>query len=142
MAEAGLLVTRVIQTKETAARRFVIIDAGMNDLLRPALYSAEHPVFPLVLDTQEDWQPADLVGPICESSDLFNRALALPRLAQGDVLALGMAGAYGAVMRSSYNDRALAAEVVAEGDRWAIATPALSPEALLAREQLAPWLAH
>jgi diaminopimelate decarboxylase len=142
VAEAGLLVTRVIQTKETAARRFVIIDAGMNDLLRPALYSAEHPVFPLVLDAQEDWQPADLVGPICESSDLFNRALALPRLAQGDVLALGMAGAYGAVMRSSYNDRALAAEVVAEGDRWAIATPALGPEALLAREQLAPWLAH
>ena len=118
----------------------MVIDAGMNDLIRPALYDACHPLLPLYNDNAAPKHQVDVVGPICESSDLFARHIELPVMQAGDLIALGTAGAYGAVMRSGYNARALAAEVVAEGTHWAITTPVLSPDQQLRQECLAPWI--
>lgn len=141
VAEAGVLVTRTIYLKQNGERRFVIVDAGMNDLLRPAMYQAHHPIWPLrqPLDAAE-WTPHDVVGPICESSDVFARARPLPPLAEGDRLALTHAGAYGAVMSSHYNARPMAAAVLVDGARWAVTRPRIEPAAFLAEERLPAWL--
>ncbi len=136
---AGVLLTRVLYVKETA-KTFVIVDAAMNDLLRPTLYNAHHPVWPIRQPGLE--APAitvDLVGPVCESGDVFaqDRAMALP--AAGDLLAIGAAGAYGAVMASSYNGRALVPEVLVSGDRFSVVRTRPDFDAMIAGETFAPW---
>jgi diaminopimelate decarboxylase len=117
VANAGVLLTRVVFIKETASRRFVITDAGMNDLIRPALYGAVHRVEP-VEPRPGQAQPAEVVGPLCESGDFLARGRQLPPLERGDLLVVFSAGAYGMAMSSNYNQRPRAAEVLVEGDRF------------------------
>ena len=116
VGEAGVLVARVIYVKQGEQTRFVIVDAGMNDLLRPSLYGAHHEILPLRRGA-EPRVTCDVVGPICETGDTFARGLELPVLEAGDLVALGNAGAYGAVMASTYNTRPLVPEVLVEGGR-------------------------
>lgn len=142
VAEAGVLISRVLYIKEGAERPCVILDAGMNDLLRPALYDAYHPILPVFEANQAASRRAvDVVGPICESADVFARERELPPLQAHDLVAFGDAGAYGAVMASDYNSRPLAAEVLVEDDRFAVVKPRLEASARFANETLPPWLA-
>jgi diaminopimelate decarboxylase len=116
VGRAGLLLTRVIVVKENQGKRFVVVDAGMTELLRPALYDAHHRVLPVV-DAARAPGPVDVVGPVCESSDFLARARDLPAVEPGDLLAVRDVGAYGFSMSSSYNMRPRAAEALVEGDR-------------------------
>jgi diaminopimelate decarboxylase len=143
---AGILLTRVIGIKETPHRRFVIVDAAMNDLIRPALYEAWHgivPVSPLVSPARdpESWplHPADVVGPVCETGDTFARARPLPPLAGGEILAILDTGAYGRVMASTYNARPQGAEVMIAKRRAALIRPRQRREELWAHEIAAPF---
>ena len=113
---AGILLTRVIYFKETGVRNFAVVDAGMNDLLRPSLYEAYHRVLP-VLESSEKTVKMDVVGPICETGDWLAKDRLLPRLDQGDLLALLSAGAYSFTMSSNYNSRPRGAEVLVDGSR-------------------------
>jgi diaminopimelate decarboxylase len=140
VAEAGLLVTSVIYEKHGDGRRFVIVDAGMHSLIRPALYGAHHAVLPAREAQAGDCSPADVVGPICESSDVLARRRSLPALAPGDLLALATAGAYGAVMASDYNSFPSVSEVLVDGGRWAVVKPRREPEAQFADEVMPDWL--
>ncbi len=114
---AGILVTRVVYKKNNNRKLFLITDAAMNDLLRPALYDAYHAIVPVVPPRNSKMVTADVVGPICESSDFFARRRELPEVAEGDLLAVLDAGAYGMVLASNYNTRPRAAEVLVEGKR-------------------------
>ncbi|MDD5655687.1 MAG: diaminopimelate decarboxylase [Elusimicrobia bacterium] len=120
VADAGVLLTRVLLRKRTSRRRFVVVDAAMNDLGRPALYGAYHPVAP-ARPRRGPRRRADVVGPVCESGDFLARGRLLPPLEPGDVLAVLMAGAYGFSMSSQYNSRPRAAEVVVRGRRASLA---------------------
>ncbi|MCK8636571.1 diaminopimelate decarboxylase [Parasaccharibacter sp. TMW2.1882] len=140
-APAGVLLARVIDVKD-AARRFVIIDAGMNDLVRPAMYDSWHGILPLSEPDTTTEECVDVVGPICESSDIFARQRSLPPLKKGDLVALLDAGAYGTVMSSTYNSRPLAAQVMIEGGRKAIIRRRQTLEELLAQEAVPDWLAR
>jgi diaminopimelate decarboxylase len=141
VAQAGILLSRVLYVKDGAERPCVILDAGMNDLLRPALYDAYHPILPVrAPDPAAPLQPVDVVGPICESADVFARARPLPPLQAQDLVAFAGAGAYGAVMASDYNSRPLAAEILVEDDRFAVVRPRQEPSARFAHEVLPPWL--
>jgi diaminopimelate decarboxylase len=141
-ANAGVLVSRVIHVHDRPeGPRFLVLDAAMNDLIRPAMYDAYHdiqPVRPPAADAE--FGPYDVVGPVCETGDTFARQRDLPRLAPGDLVAFMSAGAYGAVMGSEYNTRPLAPEVLVRGDRFAVVRPRPTYEEMLAREPLAPWL--
>jgi diaminopimelate decarboxylase len=142
VANAGVLVSRVIQVHERPeGRRFLVLDAAMNDLVRPAMYEAYHDVRPVV-EAADDAKRLDydIVGPVCESGDTFARDRRLPALKAGDLVAFMSAGAYGAVMASEYNSRPLAPEVLVSGDRFAVVRPRPTYEAMLAAEPLAPWL--
>jgi diaminopimelate decarboxylase len=138
---AGVLVSRVIYVKDTEDRRIVILDAAMNDLIRPALYNASHNVEP-VREAAPDasYGPVDLVGPICESGDTFAVDRPMPALAPDDLVAFRSAGAYGAVMASSYNSRLLVPEVLVDGDRFAVVRPRPSYETLLGADHIPAWL--
>lgn len=126
VAECGQLITRVVQVKESGGTRFVVLDAAMNNLLRPALYGARHPVTAINARTSKT-APATLVGPVCESSDCFGRDYELPvDVAAGDLLAIGMAGAYGATMSSQYNARDRLAEVLVDGGQHRLIRRAFS----------------
>ena len=116
---AGALLTRVVYRKKSGAKSFLVADAGMNDLLRPSLYDAHHEVRAVKEDGSASLK-ADLVGPVCESGDYLARDRELPDAAEGDLLALMGAGAYGFSMASNYNSRPRAAEVMVKGDRWAV----------------------
>lgn len=138
---AGVLLARVIRLKEGAGRRFAILDAGMNDLLRPALYDAWHDIRPVRTPAPEEQRLAyDVAGPVCESSDMFGRGRLLPALAEGELVVLLSAGAYGASLASEYNSRPRVAEVLVAGEAFAVVRPRPSYEAMLATEPLAPWL--
>ncbi len=138
---AGILVTRVIHVKAGSERPFVIVDAAMNDLLRPALYGASHRVEPVAEPGAADHQePVEIVGPVCESSDIFASGQPLPPVQTGDLLAIRSAGAYGAVMASEYNTRPLVPEVLVNGDRFAVIRPRPTVESILARESVPDWL--
>ena len=141
VAEAGVIVSRVIYLKEAGGRRFLVLDSGMHVLIRPAMYGAHHPVVP-VREPREDEPLAamDVVGPICESSDVLGRDRMLPQLAAGDLVAITGAGAYGAVMGSDYNSRPSAAEVLVDGERRAVIRPSRDIEAQLAEERIPAWL--
>ncbi len=117
VASAGVLLTRVLGVKRSGGRTFVIVDAGMNDLLRPALYGAFHPIVPVQLRPDEPDEPVDIVGPVCETTDAFARDRLLPVPRQGDYLAILQAGAYGSSMASTYNSRRRPAEVMITADR-------------------------
>ena len=138
---AGVLVARVLYLKEGEDRRFLILDAAMNDLIRPAMYGAHHDIVPLEEPPAgAERQPCDVVGPVCESGDTFARALALPALAAGDLVAFRSAGAYGAVMASEYNSRPLVPEVLVKGDQFAVIRPRPTLEEMLARDRMPEWL--
>ncbi|MCC6470616.1 MAG: diaminopimelate decarboxylase [Alphaproteobacteria bacterium] len=142
VGNAGLLLTRVIGVKDGEARRFVIVDAAMNDLARPAMYGAHHAIRPVQAPAPGSVEsPVDVVGPICESSDRFAAQRSLPPVVADDLLVLLSCGAYGFVMASTYNMRPLAAEVMVEGDRFATVRPRQSYEALLGQDRLPDWMA-
>ncbi len=139
-ANAGVLVSRVIQVNQRAdGRRFLVLDAGMNDLMRPALYDAFHDLVPVA---ERPGEPAlyDPVGPICESTDVFARDRLLPPIEAGDLVAFMSAGAYGAVLSSEYNSRPLVPEVLVNGGEWAIVRKRPTYEEMWAREPRAGWL--
>ena len=139
-ANAGVLVASVIHVNTRAdGRRFVVLDAGMNDLVRPAMYDSFHDIRS-VLSRPGRVSACDVVGPVCESGDTFARGRMMPSLEQGDLVAFMTAGAYGAVMASEYNSRPLVPEVLVNGDRWAIVRPRPSYADMFAREPLAAWL--
>lgn len=139
-ANAGVLLSRVIQVNERGdGRRFLVLDAGMNDLMRPALYDAFHDLVPV---RPREGQPRlyDLVGPICESTDIFARNRPLPPMQAGDLVAFMGAGAYGAVLASEYNSRPLVPEVLVDGERWAVVRARPTYDEMLDREPRADWL--
>ncbi|MEM9114328.1 MAG: diaminopimelate decarboxylase [Myxococcota bacterium] len=138
VGNAGILLSRVVHPKPTPSRRFLVIDAAMNDLLRPALYQAFHDIWP-VRRSEAARDPYDVVGPVCESGDTFAKGRALPPLVRGDLVALMSAGAYGFVMSSAYNSRPRPAEVLVSGDRFAVVRDRESIEDLIRGERLPPW---
>lgn len=139
-ANAGALVSRVIYVKDGETKRFAVLDAGMNDLIRPALYDAHHEILHVKENTSGPTARYDVVGPVCESSDLFARDYLTPPLASGDLVAIMSSGAYGAVMASAYNARTPAAEVLVKGDAWSVVRPKLDDDALIRQDRLPPWL--
>jgi diaminopimelate decarboxylase len=142
-APAGLLVSRVVYVKEGVSRRFIILDAAMNDLIRPALYDAWHDIVPVRLPGPgASLAPADVVGPVCETGDTFAVDRELPPLAEGDLVAFTAAGAYGAVMSTTYNSRLLVPEVLVSGDRFAVIRARPSYDALLSLDTIPAWLSE
>ena len=140
VGNAGVLLSRVIYVKQEG-RRFIILDAAMNDLIRPSLYDAWHDILPVEKPAAgAGVSSADVVGPICESGDFLGKDRALPPLAPDDLIAICSAGAYGAVMASAYNTRPVVPEVLVKGDRFAVVRRRQSVEALLEHEALPPWL--
>ena len=142
VANAGVLLSRVIQVHaRPSGRRFLVLDAAMNDLLRPALYDAHHAIRPVRAPGPDAVQgPYDVVGPVCETGDTFARDRLLPGLAAGDLVALLTAGADGAALSRAYNPRPLVAEVLVRGAEVAVTRPRPSYEEMLGRERMAPWL--
>ncbi|MEO1027755.1 MAG: diaminopimelate decarboxylase [Pseudomonadota bacterium] len=137
---AGVMITEALYEKQAPDRTFQIIDAGMNDLMRPALYSAHHDIWPLKQRNDADeTRLVDVVGPICESTDKFAIQRALPKLEQGERLAFLSSGAYGAVLASQYNARPLVPEVLVDGGSYAIIRKRPSFEDMIALEQMPPW---
>lgn len=143
VGNAGVLVTRVIAVKEGADKTFTIVDAAMNDLLRPTLYEAYHDVWPLD-EAKTAMAPVqqDIVGPVCETGDYLAQDRALPPLEAGDLLAVMTAGAYGAVMASTYNTRLLVPEVLVNGDHYAVVRPRSSYDELIGADRMPPWLSN
>ncbi|MBE9604172.1 diaminopimelate decarboxylase [Acetobacteraceae bacterium H6797] len=138
---SGLLLTSVVLQKQGRGRRFVVLDAAMNDLIRPAMYEAWHGILPVApARLTATAAAADVVGPVCESSDIFAKDRAMPDLPPGELVALLDAGAYGAVMSSTYNARPLAAQVLVDGERWAVIRPRQSMEELLAGQSVPDWI--
>ncbi|HWY63708.1 MAG TPA: diaminopimelate decarboxylase [Rhizomicrobium sp.] len=141
-ANAGVLVSRVIYVKHGEAKHFLIIDAGMNDLIRPAMYEAHHEIAAVTEPEVGSARPLyDVVGPVCETSDLFAAGRALPELKSGDLVAILSAGAYGAVMASDYNARPRLAEVLVHGEQWDIVRPRETYADLIAKDHIPDWLA-
>jgi diaminopimelate decarboxylase len=141
VGNAGILVTRVIYVKRGDAKNFVIIDAAMNDLIRPTLYEAHHDILPVRAVSQDaPTITADVVGPICESGDYLALGRSMPAPKAGDLLAIMTAGAYGAVQSGTYNTRALVPEVLVKADRFAVVRPRVEVDALIAMDRPAPWL--
>jgi diaminopimelate decarboxylase len=141
-ANAGILVSRVLYVKQGEAKRFAILDAGMNDLIRPAMYDSHHEI---VRVNEPGMHTArlryDVVGPVCETSDIFAADRDLPELKSGDLVAILTAGAYGAVMSSAYNARPPAPEVLVKDDQWSVVRPRLDDDALFGSERIPDWLA-
>ncbi len=137
---AGVLLTRIIFVKENGERRFIIVDAAMNDLMRPALYGADHAVEPARQPAVDAvLSEADIVGPVCETGDTFATACALTEVEAGEFLVIRDTGAYGAVMASGYNSRLLVPEVLVNGDRYALVRPRETVRQQLDRERFAEW---
>jgi diaminopimelate decarboxylase len=136
VGRAGVLLTRVLYRKSNEAKHFTIVDAAFNDLMRPALYSAYHPMQPVRRDEARATQVTDVVGPICESSDFLARDRSLPLLEQGELLSVGAAGAYGFAMASNYNTRPRAAEIMVRGGTYSVVRTRETLEQLLANERV------
>lgn len=138
---AGILVASVLYLKAGEERDFLILDAAMNDLIRPAMYGAHHDIVPVRQALAAvDQRPVDIVGPVCESGDTFAKARAMPPLDAGDLVAFRSAGAYGAVMSSEYNTRPLIPEVLVQGDQYAVIRPRPSFDEIINRDTLPSWL--
>ena len=141
VGNAGILVTRVLYLKRGEAKTFVIVDAAMNDLVRPTLYDAHHDIRPVAESRPGAARTmADVVGPVCESGDFLalDRDMAVPRA--GDLVAVMSAGAYGAVQAGTYNTRALIPEVLVRDSEWALVRPRLEVDQLIGLDRLPPWL--
>jgi diaminopimelate decarboxylase len=117
VGNAGILLTRVLYVKKSGMKNFAVVDAGMNDLIRPALYQAYHEILPVVLEKSAPMETYDIVGPICESGDFLGKERCFPTLRSGDILAVMSAGAYAFSMSSNYNARRRAAEAMVNGNR-------------------------
>jgi diaminopimelate decarboxylase len=141
VGNAGILVTRVIYVKHGEARNFVIVDAAMNDLIRPTLYEAYHDLLPVrMAEPGAASIVADVAGPVCESGDYLALDRTMPEPRSGDLLAIMTAGAYGAVQSGTYNTRALVPEVLVKDDQYAVVRPRVEVDALIAMDRSAPWL--
>jgi len=138
VGNAGILVSRVIYVKQGENRKFLIIDAAMNDLVRPSMYDAYHEIV-AVKENQGPVSPCDIVGPVCETGDTFARDRDLPDLSAGDLVAIRSAGAYGAVMSSTYNTRRLIPEVLVKGGKYAIIRARPNYEDIIGLDELAEW---
>ncbi|WP_299814562.1 diaminopimelate decarboxylase [uncultured Jannaschia sp.] len=138
---AGLLLASTIYVKEGEGRDFLILDAAMNDLIRPAMYGAHHDIVTVVQpEPGVGTHPYDIVGPVCETGDTFARAREMPQIKARDLVAFRSAGAYGAVMASEYNARPLVPEVLVQGSDWAVIRPRPSYEEMISREAIPQWL--
>ncbi|TVS04662.1 MAG: diaminopimelate decarboxylase [Rhodobacteraceae bacterium] len=138
---AGILVAQVIYLKQGEGRDFLILDAAMNDLIRPAMYGAHHDIVPVIeAPAAIDQRPVDIVGPVCESGDTFAKQRPMPPLAAGDLVAFRSAGAYGAVMSSEYNTRPMIPEVLVHEDQYAVIRPRPSFDEIINRDKLPNWL--
>ncbi len=138
---AGILVSSVVYLKEGAGRRFLILDAAMNDLVRPSMYDAHHDIVPVHEPAAGAAQaPVDVVGPVCETGDTFAREREMPAVGAGDLVAFRSAGAYGAVMASEYNTRPLVPEVLVQGADWAVVRPRPSVEEIVSRDVVPDWV--
>ena len=138
---SGVLVSEVIYVKQGEDRTFLIVDAAMNDLVRPSMYGAHHDIVPLIeAPAGAEMQDYDVVGPVCETGDTFAKARALPALSAGDLLAFRSAGAYGAVMASEYNTRPLVPEVLVQGDHFAVIRARPTFDDILKRDSIPEWL--
>jgi diaminopimelate decarboxylase len=141
VGNAGILVTRVLYVKQGEAKNFVIVDAAMNDLVRPTLYEAHHDIFPVAQPAADAREiKADLVGPVCETGDYLARNRHMPEPKPGDLLAVMSAGAYGAVQAGTYNSRLLIPEVLVDGGKFAVIRPRGDFESLIGLDKLPPWL--
>jgi diaminopimelate decarboxylase len=140
VGNSGILVTRVIYVKSNTDRHFLILDAAMNDLMRPCLYDAQHTILPITeAKDQKNLITFDAVGPVCETGDTFANDIELPATKAGDLYAILSAGAYGAVMSSSYNSRPIIPEVMVKDDRFSIIREQITPEILIKYESLPEW---
>ena len=142
VGDAGILVSQVTYDKQGANKRFLILDAGMNDLVRPAMYDARHSIVPVREAKKADeanTQLADVVGPVCETSDLFGEDYLLPGVGQGDLIAILQAGAYSASMSSNYNGRPLIPEVMVSGNQFAVVRRRVSITEQIGWESSVPW---
>ncbi len=141
VGNAGILVTSVIYLKEGDAKNFVIVDAAMNDLIRPTLYDAFHEIKPVRIGAERGPRmTADIVGPVCETGDYLGHDRELPLLSSGDLLYVGTAGAYGAVQAGTYNTRLLVPEVLVNGDRFHVVRPRPTYEDLIGLDSVPDWL--
>ena len=142
VGNAGILMTRVLHLNPRPTKQFLVVDAAMNDLVRPAMYEAYHEIWPVSEPQAGTAEVAyDVVGPICESGDTFTTGRVLPALKPNDLIAFMTAGAYGASMSSTYNQRLLVAEVLVKGGEYAVTRPRQSYEELLGTDRAPPWLA-
>jgi diaminopimelate decarboxylase len=139
VGNAGILVTRVLYVKRGEAKTFIIVDAAMNDLIRPTLYDAHHDVRPVV-ERPAARIVADVVGPVCESGDFLALDREMPEPQPGDLVAVMTAGAYGAVQAGTYNTRALIPEALVNDAQWALVRPRLDVDQLIALDRLPPWI--
>jgi diaminopimelate decarboxylase len=140
VGNAGILVTRVLFVKHGEAKNFVVVDAAMNDLIRPTLYDAHHEIWPVEKKPSGRRVRADVVGPVCESGDFLAVDREMMEPAEGALLAVMSAGAYGAVQAGTYNTRALVPEVLVKGDEWALIRPRLEVDQLIALDRMPDWL--
>lgn len=140
VGDAGVLLSRVVSVKHGHKKKFLILDAAMNDLIRPALYDAYHAVLPLKKDASRKPVSYDVVGPVCETGDTFHTNEMLPELQPGDYVAIMTSGAYGAVMSSNYNTRPLAAEAVVKGRKFALARKIQTVEDLVKNDIVPGWV--
>ena len=139
VGNAGILVSEVIYTKPADEREFLIIDAAMNDLIRPSLYSAHHDIIPVSQKPKAKSVRYDIVGPVCESGDTFAELREITELKQGDLIAFRTAGAYGATMASTYNSRPIVPEVMVKGTEFKEISRRMSYEEMFEREILPNW---
>jgi diaminopimelate decarboxylase len=141
VGNAGILVSEVLYLKEGDAKNFVIVDAAMNDLIRPTLYEAFHQIRPVSESiAARPWITADVVGPVCESGDFLALDRRLPRLEAGDLIAFATAGAYGAVQSGTYNTRLLVPEVLVDGDRFHVVRPRQTYDQLIGLDSVPDWI--
>jgi diaminopimelate decarboxylase len=142
VGNAGILVTRVVFAKQGEGRTFVIVDAGMNDLIRPTLYEAHHDIVPVAEPAPGAGRiTADVVGPVCETGDYLALGREMPEAKAGDLLAVMTAGAYGAVQAGTYNTRPLVPEIMVRGERFSVVRPRQTYQDLIGMDRLPNWLA-
>ncbi|MBT7545778.1 MAG: diaminopimelate decarboxylase [Kordiimonadaceae bacterium] len=141
VGNAGILVSTVVYIKDGEERKFLIVDAAMNDLIRPSMYDAYHEIVP-VLESNEDILLYDIVGPVCETGDSFASNRPITSMKTGDLLAIRSVGAYGAVMSSTYNTRKLIPEVLVKDDKFAVVRPRPTYEEIINLDHIAPWLSE
>jgi diaminopimelate decarboxylase len=141
VGNAGILVTKVLFVKHGEAKNFIVVDAAMNDLIRPTLYDAHHEIWPVAEPARSSRRiRADVVGPVCESGDFLALGRELPEPKPGDLLAVMSAGSYGAVQAGTYNTRPLVPEVLVKGPEWALVRPRLEVDQLIALDRMPAWL--